>query len=335
LCLAGAVAAQAQLPKITVLDFYGLRKLSPDRVSRELKISEGAILPASKGALEEKLDQVSNVVASHVEAVCCEGDGVILFVGVSERGAPQFSVRSEPAGEFELPAEVVDAYNEFTIAAARANRDSGAREDIRAGHALMADPVARVIQERFVGLAQLHIKDIRNVLREAEAEEQRAIAAYVIGYYPTKRLVVDDLQYALQDPAPSVRANAIRALGPIAALGMRDADLGIRVPATWFVEMMNSVVWSDRTKAVEVLLNLTDERHASTLDLIRERALESLIEMARWHSLRHAVGPYTLLGRIAGLSDDQIQQSWNQGRREQVITQFLKDARKKDQPSAR
>ena len=154
------------------------------------------------------------------------------------------------------------------------------------------------------------------------------MAAYIIGYAPKKREVTDDLQYALQDPEDVVRSNALRALGAIAVLAMRDPDLGIRISPTWFVEMLHSVSLSDRNKAVLALLNLTDDRSEKVLGLIRERALDPLVEMARWRSLRHAVGPYTLVGRLAGLTDARIQETWEKGEREAVIGKVLLSSRK-------
>ena len=125
-----------------------------------------------------------------------------------------------------------------------------------------------------------------------------------------------------------VLSEAMRALSAITVLAAKDPDLRIRISATWFVEMLNSVEWSDRHKAVMALLDLTDSRPESILNLIRERAMPSLAEMARWKSLTHAIGPYTLLGRAAGLTEKQIQDSWSSGGREPVIAKALKLPRK-------
>jgi hypothetical protein len=140
--------------------------------------------------------------------------------------------------------------------------------------------------------------------------------------------VVADLQQAIQDPDDGVRNNAIRALSAISVLAGQKPDLEIQISPTWFVEMLNSVVWTDRNKAVMALLNLTEDRPEKIIDLIRARALPSLAEMARWKSLTHAVGPYTLLGRVAGLSEQTIQDTWSNGEREAVIAKALKPKRK-------
>ncbi len=320
-----AALAQAQFPKVESIDFYGVKKTSLERLQKALGLEEAERLSASKTTLEERLDKVSGVVASHVEAICCENDGVLLFVGVEEKGGIHFAPRSVPFGDAALPAEILEAYGEFTEAAAQAAQTGSVAEDLTRGHSLLADPAARRTQERFIGLAELHVGALRKVLRESADEDQRTVAAYVIGYYPTKRLVVDDLQIALQDPSAHVRANALRAFGAIAVLAVSDPDLGIKIQPTWFIELLNSVVWSDRVKAVSTLLNLTDTRQPRILESIRDRSLESLIEMARWKSLRHAIGPFTLAGRIAGLSEEEIRQAWTEGDRERVFQKIRKD----------
>jgi hypothetical protein len=210
----------------------------------------------------------------------------------------------------------------MTAVEAAARRGSTA-EDLTRGHSLAADPDARELEEGFAAYAATNLPLLRNVLRDGAEASQRAMAATIIGYAPDKKAVVDDLQYALQDPDESVRANAMRSLTAIAVLAARIPSLGIRIAPTWFVEMLNSLVLSDRTRAAAALVNLT-EKDAGALDQIRGRALESVIEMARWSTLRYALPAFMLAGRMAGLTEQQIQDAWTAGRREGVIEQAQK-----------
>jgi hypothetical protein len=313
---------------VGVLDYYGLHKITPARIQRVLSTKEGDPFPTSKGDIEERLEQIPGVVRSHLEAVCCDDGKAVLFVGIEERGAASFEFRTPPTGEVRLPGDIVEAYKQFLIAVEAAARNGNAAEDLRSGHSLMADPAARLLQQRFAVIAEKQLPALRNVLRNSSDEEHRAIAAYIIGYAPKKRLVVDDLQQAVQDPDDAVRNNAIRALNAIGILAAQDPELEIQISPTWFVEMLNSIVWTDRTKAVTALLNLTESRPERILNLIRERAIPSLAEMARWKSLSHAIGPYMLLGRVAGLSEQQIQDTWTNGQRDATIAKALKMPRK-------
>jgi hypothetical protein len=316
--LAGTAWAQSP-PKIGLIEFYGLRKVSESRIRQTMGVSEGDFLPRSKGDTEERLDELPGVVESHLEAVCCEGDQAILFVGVEERGSPHFEIREAPEDDLSLPQEITDTYRRFLQAFEAAGRRGVTEEDLTQGHSLMADASTRAIQEMFPALADGNLPALRNVLRNSGDEEQRATAAYVIGYATSKRDIVNDLQYALRDADAGVRANASRNLLALAVLARLHPDAGIAVSPTWFIEMLNSLSWTDRNRAAKALQILTDSRDATTLGQMRERALDALTEMARWKSLQNALPAFVLLGRIAGLTDAQIQDKWTSGQRDAVI----------------
>jgi hypothetical protein len=319
LLLVAAGWLSAQMPRIGVVDFYGIRKVPQERILKTAGIREGDPLPASKADIEDRIEKIPGVVLARLEAVCCAGERAVLYIGIEERDAPHFEFREPPGGTATLPADLVDAYRSFLRAFEEAARAGETGEDLTRGHALSKYPAARSCQEKFVTLADDNLAAIRKALRESQDPEQRAIAAYVIGYASTKRMVVDDLQYAMRDSDQSVRANAMRALGAIAVLAHQDSELGIRVQPTWVVEMLNSIVWSDRYRAAGALVGITESRDPDLLQELRERALLSLTGMARWKTLTHALPAFILVGRIAGLPDNQIYDAWNKGNRETVI----------------
>jgi hypothetical protein len=326
LCLAGA--ALAQVPRIDVLDFYGLHKTPESAVRQALGAKESDPLPASKGDAEERIDGVTGVVESHLEAVWDAGK-TILYVGIEERGAPHFELREAPEGDMKLPEVMTTEYRHFIESSAAASRKGISAEDLTQGHTRSADPATRAVQDRFPLFATEHLIELRDVLRNASDEEQRATAAYIIGYAPNKLDVVNDLQYALRDADAGVRANATRSLIAIEVLSKLDPKLGIKISPTWFITMLNSLSWSDRTRAVAALQVLTEKAEQPVLDQIREGALQSLTEMARWKTLAHALPPYLLLGRIAGLPEEEVKAAWIRGDRESVIAQATASTGKK------
>ena len=85
------------------------------------------------------------------------------------------------------------------------------------------------------------------------------------------------------------------------------------------VEMLNSIVLGDRQQAALALVTLTEQRNAATLDLIRARALPALVEMARWKTLRYALPAFLLVGRTAGIPEQELMDQWRQGDRETAI----------------
>ena len=216
------------IPRVGVVDYYGLRKVTPARIQRVLATKEGDPFPTSKGDVEERLEQIPGVVRSHLEAVCCDAGKAVLFVGIEERGAAHFEFRPAPAGQVRLPGDIVSSYREFLTAVEAAARNGNVAEDLRSGHSLMADPAARLLQLRFAVIAEQQLPVLQDVLRNSSDDEHRAIAAYVIGYAPKKGVVVDDLQQAVQDPDSAVRNNAIRALNAIEVLAAQDTGLASR-----------------------------------------------------------------------------------------------------------
>ncbi len=314
---AGVVSAQ--IPRVGTIDFYGLHKVPENRIRKALEISEGDRLPASKGEVEDRLEQVPGVVLAHLEGVCCTDDRAVLYVGIEERGAPHFEFRDPPTGDAALPADLVEAYRVYLREFTEAARAGNTAESFYEGHPLAQDTGTRAAQEGFPALAKANVAALRRALREASDPEQRVIAATMIGYYHRKADVVPDLQYAMQDPEESVRANAMRALSAIAVLGARDPEAGIRVQPTWFIEMLNSLVWSDRFRAATALSHITESRDPEVLEDLRERARPALVEMARWKTPAHALPAFLLVGRIGGIPEDQIYAAWKRGDRDSVL----------------
>ena len=321
--MVGAVSlAGAQIPHVRDIDVYGTVKVPTARILHAAKLHAGDPLPPSKGDLEDRINEISGISRVRVEAVCCEGADAILFVGVEEKDGPRVAFRSEPTGKAVLPEYLAGDYHQFLDVMRQ-----GAQKRMRGGSSeqarLSTADSARGIEDKFASFTGEHLTELRDVLRNAEDPQQRAIAAAVIGYAPKKADVAGDLQLALQDPDESVRSNAMRSLDTLVAVAVRDPSLGIRISPTWLIELLNSLVLSDRLQAADLLVTLTDRHERAVLDQMRERALPALAEMARWETLRYALPPFLLVGRIAGLNEQEIQRRWSSGEREMVIQKAL------------
>jgi len=303
-------AASAQLPRVGDINFYGLRKMTPDQILAAARLGAGDKLPASRIDLEDRIIGLPDVMDAHVQSLCCEGDRTTLFIGVRERGETEVEFRVPPSGTATLPEELMTRYRKYTGALSRAAVDGA------------ADPVIRRDQEYFRVYAAAHILKLRAELRTGSDPEQRAAAVTVIASSSNKKILVDDLLFALQDADDGVRTNAIRELTGFAAAG-------IRIPPAGLVDLLNSVVLSDRVESTKALLVLTEKQNAAALDAIRERALPSLAEMARWQTRSYALPPFQLIGRVAGLKDADVNGSWEHGDPEGVIKQALDSGAKK------
>jgi hypothetical protein len=314
LLAAGSLAAQ--VPGVREINLYGLRSVTPDAVRRASRLQSGEPLPPSKIDMEERIAAVPGVRSARVEAVCCQGKEVTAFIGVEERTGPHPTFHPLPFGQVSLPEELISAYQQF-LAVLRQRASLSKSEN--KGESQPRDPALVEIEEKFTRFATDHFAELHTALRDDPEDAERAAAAIVIGYVPDKAAIVDDLIYAAHDPDESVRSNALRSLQAVAIVGAADPAQGIRIEPGAMVDLLHSIVLSDRLETVDLFVTLTDRRNQEALSVLRVRALRTLIEMARWESLRYALRPFVLAGRIAGVPEQEIQQRWSNGEREQVI----------------
>ncbi len=326
--LSAPIWAQDLTPRIGSIEIYGARKIPEKRILDALGVQQGSPLPPSRTAAELRLVGLRGVALSHLEAVCCDdAHRMILYVGVEEREAPHVEFHPAPSHDVELPEDVMALYQDFLDRAKEASRDGAPAEDLTNGYSLMTDFESRADQIRLQNMAEDYFPQIHDVIRNAADEEQRAAAAYILQYSKrTERItkqMVEDLEYALSDDSELVRSAAMRSLKAVAVGGKLHPEQGIQIQPTWYVQLLNSVVWSDRRTASLALVEMTESRSEETIGLMRDRALTSIVEMARWKDLAHALPPFILAGRIAGVSEKEIKDAWIAGDRESVIKKAL------------
>jgi hypothetical protein len=314
-----AAPAPGQTPTIGIIDFYGLRHVSEEQARQALSIKVGDDLPDSPTAAQHRLEALPGVLHARLNAVCCDAGKAIIFVGIEEKGSPRSRLRRAPKGKVGLRADVIAAGKESENALMDAVSKGDTLEDDSQGHALMHNPALRAVQERFIVYAARDLRNLRDVLRNSADAGQRALAAEVLGYATDKRAVVPDLEYAMSDVDDGARNNAMRALGVIAGFARKKPELGIVIHAHPFVNLLNSLVWTDRNKASLTLMFLTESRDPALLADLHDHALPALIEMARWKSAGHAEPAFMILGRIGGLSEKAIHDALERGDRETVI----------------
>jgi len=316
-----------QIPPIGIIDFYGLRSVAEQQVREALQIKEGDSLSGEPKEARPRLEALPGVAQARVNLVCCEAGKAILYVGIVEKGAPSVRFRPAPQGTAQLPQDVRRAGGDYQKAFMNAVLKGDAGEDDSQGHALTNDPATRAIQERFIAFAARDLKLLRDVLRHSSDAEQRALAAEVIAYAPDKQAVVNDLVFAMRDPAEAVRNNTMRALAVMAELGRGTSKPRIQIPARPFIEMLNSVEWTDRNKSSWALVKLTEGRDPAVLSELRRQALPSLAEMARWKSPGHAQASFILLGRVAGIPEEEINAAWDRSDHASFIEAAMKKAK--------
>ena len=306
-----AALLNGSAPPIGIIDYYGLKAVSREQLQEALQIGEGDPPPSSKEEAIARLEKVPGVQKAHLAIVCCDSGKTILFVGIQEKGSPVFEFRPAPQGTAKLSADILRDGAALKEALAKAVLKGDVAEDHSKGHALSANPEMRPIQERFIMYAAVSFDELRTVLRTSPDSSHRALAAEVLGYAANKQMAAKILLHGLNDPAPEVRNNCMRALVAIAEFGRRYPRERIRIAPALFVDLLHSLEWSDRNKAAAALRSLTETRDSEILALLDKRARDSLEEMAHWKSATHAFDAFVLLARINGVPESEIKERWN------------------------
>jgi len=313
---------------IGIIDWYGLNRLQPDQLRRAINVKEGTTVTPDtaeplRKAVEKRVAAVDEVSRAQATLVCCEQNRLILYVGVQEEGAPTIAFRPAPMGTVRLSDDTVQAGQELDRAIEAAVQRGNASEDDSEGHSLARDPAIRGVQEHFLRYADEHLLDLRAVLHDCADAQQRALAAIIIGYVTDKQAVVGDLVSAMSDPDSGTRNNAMRTLAVFTFMVPSQTRTVPRVPYEPFIALLHSLDWTDRNKAAATLMGLSTHRDPALFAQLRERAMQPLVEMARWRSLGHAGMALQILGRMGGLSESDLSSAINSGEREALIRAAL------------
>ena len=176
-----ALRAEDITPRVGDIEIYGARKVPLKKIRSAIGAKEGDALPARQD-VEDRIDKISGITASRVEAACCDGRKMILYVGVEEKTTPHFEFHKAPAGDVTLPAELAGNYRSFLDEVAESIRAHNTDEDLTNGYSLMADPACRQLQQTFIPFVAQDLPLIDRVVRESADSEQRAMAAYLLQY---------------------------------------------------------------------------------------------------------------------------------------------------------
>ena len=327
-----AVAAQDKMPPARVegIYFYGLggrdgealRAALPFRVGETF--SDPIKLIETKPRVEETVKRVTGLSAADVSYVSPGGEKWFVYVGVLGGTVKPTRYNEAPKGSAHLPEDAMRLIKAADEAFMNALRRGNVREDDSQGYALSADD--QELRAKQMAMREWAVRNeaaILAVLRSSGDVKHRQAASQLLGYARLSPRQIAELVRASRDPDETVRNNATRALLVIANSNETAAAM---IPADGFVEMLNSGEWTDRNKAAGLLLQLTRSRSPRLLSLIRRTSLESLIEMAGWAN-DHAQAARTILGRIAGIWESELEMMVADDRRAAAIVDAARRVR--------
>jgi hypothetical protein len=319
LLLAIALPA-ARADRIGDIEFFGYAGLDVEAVRKALPVREGdAYTDEVPDRIRQAVNQLLRRAPTDIAAPCCDENGKrFLYIGLPGGSYKSFVYLPPPTGDERLPANLMSIYDRLGDAMYSAVRKGGdaAREDDSRGFALNQDPPLRHLQLELRQWAVLHESVLLPVLERSSHAGHRAVAAHVLGYANRSRHQVLGLAQAGSDPNESVRNNATRALG---VLARADVELPCEIPPETFIKVLSSGSWTDRNKAALLLSELTTKRDTKLLAAIRDNALEALIEMALWRPSGHAAPSRLILGRVAGIPEDRLQELTWKAPTEEII----------------
>jgi hypothetical protein len=321
--LVDAGLVQEQHRKIGAIEFFGASGFDLHRIKAHLETKEGDELHESADSMlatiekiRESIKQTTGRAATDVDIVCCDIKGQsMVFIGLPGTNVRPLTPDPAPQGNVRLPPAIVILYEQIMDAWQDAVL-KGAGSDQSKGYPLSTDAVLRSRQLKAREVALRNGPLLRRVLVTAKDPEQRVAAAYFVGYTRQSRMQIDALVHASRDVDEAVRNNAVRALGVLAESNPRIAD---QILADGFIEMLNSGSWTDRNKGGFVLQALTARRNPRVIGQLRSKALDSLLEMARWRSAGHAHSARLLLGRIAGIEEGRLTKLVEAGQVDQIV----------------
>ena len=302
LTVAAPVFSQDESLTIGAVDFYGLNGLKINQIRAALPLREGDQLSRSSKVtavkqIREAVKRATGHEPSDVATICCDDRGrLLIYIGLRDESVRQTIYNPFPRGSVLLPQAALDVQRDAEQAWLNAMKQGVTGEDDSRGYALSLDPEARTKQLALHAYVVRHSPMVRRVLASSRAVEHRRIAAEMLGYAERSPQQIAALIRASHDVDDGVRNNAIRALVVLARSSPEAAAI---IPGECFVGLLNSGLWTDRNKSAELLAVLTAQRNPQLLTCLRQHALTSLIEMARWTNQGHASGARLMLERIA------------------------------------
>ncbi len=287
------------------IDLYGLRTVDVRLVHEALAVTPGEPLDYDRDAARERLLAIDGIADAKLIQMMIPGNEILL-VGIEEDDAPRLELRPAPSGDARLPESFVTLYDAIMELGYEGIVKGMSSEDRDEGYSLSQYPPAREKEIELRTLALEHAELLPRVLLESADAKHRTVAARAVAFLPDKPAVVRWLAPGVVDPDSAVRNNATRALLVLADWAGERDDFAIELDPQPFLDMLESLEWTDRNKASGLLYHLTKARDPELLARLRAQSIPALEEMARWHGGGYSFGPATMLGRLAGVPDDEV-----------------------------
>lgn len=304
----GALAVLLAMPslllatdRIAYIEFFGYQGIDVQAVRKALPFHEGDVF--APHMLEQARSAVRRILgrdSTDVDAICCTASGGrAVFIGLPGASTRPFALNDPPSAIVTPPPEFTRLYQAEERAMEQAIETSQTAEQMGAGFRLLKDSAARAATLALRSYALGHEEELLHLLASSDVR-LRANAIDALGFGQRTPRQIAALVHAVRDPDAGVRNNATRALFEIVS---GDPAADSQVPPADFISMLDSGIWTDRSKASMLLVFLTKSRDPSLLARLQSQAGPALAEMANWRASNWAIPARMIRERIAGRSD--------------------------------
>lgn len=295
--------------RIAGVYFYGYAGLDLTKIKNAFPLKAADELDKEKWyqqqqALTDKIKRIIGKPSTDI-ALVYTVDGPIVFVGIpGQSNLPQPEYNKSGSTRINAPQKIADAYDQLMALLPKAVAKKS-KDDLDAYLKKKKELTQLAAAERTSLLAAL----------DSALAQDRVVASYALGLVAATKAELAALVKLCDDSDGTVRNNSTREL---AELLVEKPELASEIPARRYIEMLNSPTWTDRNKAVFILMGLTKSRDPKILAEMCEKALPSLKEMCNWPS-GYSGSAIELLGRIAGISDEKLKVMVEKNQADEVL----------------
>ena len=296
------VEVESRMEKVDGIYFFGYDGLDLKKIKKSIKLKVGDEVDSMKfyRGGDIYFPDVKKITGKPVTDTCLVNIGHgkhIVFVGLPGKSNTDVDSYVQ-VGEtrVQVPEEIEKTYNELMEELPQYLKT---REESRKKH-------MRDLEVQLKEQARPKRAELRKSLLESKNTLDRGVAAFSLGLVAEDYADFDAVTRAAKDPSSLVRNNSTRELGvlleekPELVSMIREDSLAV------YANMINSRTWTDRNKSVFMMLCLSKNRDPRVLSLLKKNSLASLKEMVLWPE-GYAGPALTLLGRVGGLPDEQIE----------------------------
>ena len=306
---------------IGAINYFGYGDLPIAEIRAAIPLHVGDTLTFATFSRKPVEDAVSSVIGkkpTDVNIVCCDAlKHVELYIGLPGSTSRSVPTAPIPSGKIHLDPEGMRLYDQEQPLLAQAVARGNSSEDDSQGYMISSDPALRALTLAIRSYAVDREPELKQVLQTASDPKDRRAAATLLGYVQRSPTQAEALSKAITDPDDEVRNNAVRALAVLSAATNDPLQINVKP----LIDLLYSGSWTDRNKASFLLFRLTDLRNLTVLNSLRSDAMGPLIEGASWKDVPGHSTPFlVILGRLAGMPDQQLQDLLKSGDANKIIS---------------